>query len=119
MPLSRGPSVVGWETLVGGFRRIVVAGAAATVSAVVFAGSATATTWANGLVVSSAGVKVRAHANTSARVVGTLDPWKEVRLSCQANGQWVEGNNLWYRVHGRSGWVSARWVHNYTLVPWC
>ncbi|MEV7611942.1 SH3 domain-containing protein [Streptomyces sp. NPDC089799] len=103
----------------GGFGRIVVAGAVAGMSAVAFAGSATATSYANGLVVSSSGVKVRAHASTSARVVGTLDPWKEVRLSCQANGQWVEGNNLWYRLHGKSGWVSARFVHNYTVVPWC
>lgn len=103
------------------FRRIAVAGTAAAASAVLFAGGALAAVpYADGLVVSSAGVKVRANATTSARVVGSLRPWEKVRLSCQVQAKWVEGNNVWYRLHGQpSGWVSARYVHNYTVVPWC
>ncbi|WP_185921980.1 hypothetical protein [Streptomyces sp. WAC06614] len=35
------------------------------------------------------------------------------------DGDWVQGNDIWYRLHGKPGWVSARYVHNYTVVPWC
>ncbi|MET9323451.1 SH3 domain-containing protein [Streptomyces sp. NPDC003038] len=102
------------------FRSIAVAGSVATASAVLFAGSALATpSYADGLVVSSAGLKVRANATTTSRVVGSLAPWEKVRLSCQAEAKWVEGNNIWYRLHGQPGWVSARYVHNYTVVDWC
>ncbi|MFF5446389.1 SH3 domain-containing protein [Streptomyces sp. NPDC012888] len=106
-----------------GFRRFVVAGTAAVVAAVVAAGTAVAEpAYAEGLVVSPSGVKVRAHATRDARVVGVLDPWRQVRLACQTAGDWVEGNDIWYRLHdkhGKHGWVSARYVHNYTVVPWC
>ncbi|MEU3063853.1 hypothetical protein AB0P12_26485 [Streptomyces subrutilus] len=102
------------------FRKIAVAGTAAAVSTVLFAGSALAApSYAEGLVVSSSGVKVRANATTTSRVVGSLGPWEKVRLSCQVQAKWVEGNNIWYRLHGQPGWVSARYVHNYTVVEWC
>ncbi|MGO4455909.1 SH3 domain-containing protein [Streptomyces sp. M-16] len=102
------------------FRRIAWAGPAAAAAVTLFAGNALATSSpAEGLVVSTSGLKVRAHASTHSRVVGVLDPWQKVRLSCQAEGAWVEGNDIWYRLHGRPGWVSAGYVHNYTRVPWC
>ncbi|MFD3545527.1 SH3 domain-containing protein [Streptomyces sp. NPDC058655] len=104
------------------FRKFAVAGTAAAASAVLFAGSALAANayaYADGLVVSSVGLKVRANATTASRVVGTLAPRQKVRLACQVQANWVEGNNVWYRLHGRPGWVSARYVHNYTNVPWC
>ncbi|MFJ3203119.1 SH3 domain-containing protein [Streptomyces sp. NPDC086989] len=72
-----------------------------------------------GVVVSGAPLHVRARATTTARVLSTLDPFEEVELSCQAKGGRVEGNNIWYRLHGEPGWVSARFVHNYTPVQWC
>ncbi|MFE2142554.1 SH3 domain-containing protein [Streptomyces sp. NPDC059456] len=72
-----------------------------------------------GVVVSGAPLHVRARATTTAKVLSTLDPFEKVELSCQAKGGWVEGNNIWYRLHGEPGWVSARFVHNYTPVPWC
>ncbi|WP_327280464.1 SH3 domain-containing protein [Streptomyces sp. NBC_01205] len=72
-----------------------------------------------GVVVSGAPLHVRARPTTTAKVLGTLDPAEEVELSCQAKGAWVEGNNIWYRLHGEPGWVSARFVHNYTPVRWC
>ncbi|MER5810387.1 SH3 domain-containing protein [Streptomyces sp. NPDC002033] len=101
-------------------RRIAWSGPAAVAAVALFTGTALATSSpADGLVVSHTGLKVRAHANTGAKVVGTLDPWQKVKLACQTESVWVEGNDIWYRLHGRPGWVSARYVHNYTIVPWC
>ncbi|WP_406186958.1 SH3 domain-containing protein [Streptomyces sp. NBC_01006] len=72
-----------------------------------------------GEVVSRVSLYVRARPTTSAKVLGSLDPFEKVQLSCQAKGHSVEGNNIWYRLHGEPGWVSARFVHNYTPVRWC
>ncbi|MFD7834152.1 SH3 domain-containing protein [Streptomyces sp. NPDC059761] len=72
-----------------------------------------------GEVVSRVSLYVRARPTTSAKVLGSLDPFEKVKLSCQAKGHSVEGNNIWYRLHGEPGWVSARFVHNYTPVRWC
>ncbi|MFE5538293.1 SH3 domain-containing protein [Streptomyces sp. NPDC056519] len=72
-----------------------------------------------GVVVSRVTLHVRARATTSAQVLGSLEPFEKVKLSCQAKGSSVEGNNIWYRLHGEPGWVSARFVHNYTPVRWC
>ncbi|WP_053694373.1 SH3 domain-containing protein [Streptomyces sp. WM6372] len=72
-----------------------------------------------GVVVSRVSLYVRARPTTSAKVLGSLDPFEKVQLSCQAKGSSVEGNNIWYRLHGEPGWVSARFVHNYTPVRWC
>ncbi|MCC0093722.1 SH3 domain-containing protein [Streptomyces flavotricini] len=76
-------------------------------------------THVQGVVVSRVALHVRARATTSAAVLGSLDPFEKVQLSCQAKGSTVEGNNIWYRLHGEPGWVSARFVHNYTPVRWC
>ncbi|MFE6845351.1 SH3 domain-containing protein [Streptomyces sp. NPDC057686] len=72
-----------------------------------------------GVVVARVPLHVRHRPTTSAKVIGSLDPYEKVELSCQAKGSWVEGNNIWYRLHGKPGWVSARFVHNYTPVQWC
>ncbi|MFD5507250.1 SH3 domain-containing protein [Streptomyces sp. NPDC127051] len=69
--------------------------------------------------VSRVSLYVRARPTTSAKVLGSLDPFEKVQLSCQAKGHSVEGNNIWYRLHGEPGWVSARFVHNHTPVRWC
>ncbi|MFI6144654.1 SH3 domain-containing protein [Streptomyces sp. NPDC051109] len=78
-----------------------------------------ANTHVQGVVVSRVSLHVRARPTTSAKVLGSLDPFEKVQLSCQAKGSSVEGNNIWYRLHGAPGWVSARFVHNYTPVRWC
>ncbi|MFJ3908564.1 SH3 domain-containing protein [Streptomyces vinaceus] len=75
--------------------------------------------YVQGVVVSRVTLHVRARATTSAQVLGSLEPSEKVKLSCQAKGSSVEGNNIWYRLHGEPGWVSARFVHNYTPVRWC
>lgn len=72
-----------------------------------------------GAVVSRAPLHVRLRPTTLSKVVRSLGPFAKVELACQAKGSWVEGNNIWYRLHGESGWVSARFVHNYTPVRWC
>ncbi|MFE2475119.1 SH3 domain-containing protein [Streptomyces sp. NPDC059389] len=91
------------------------ASAAAPAESVEAAGN----THVQGVVVSRVTLHVRARATTSAAVLGSLDPFEKVQLSCQAKGSTVEGNNIWYRLHGEPGWVSARFVHNYTPVRWC
>ncbi|MFE3583315.1 SH3 domain-containing protein [Streptomyces vinaceus] len=75
--------------------------------------------YVQGVVVSRVALHVRARATTSAQVLGSLEPSEKVKLSCQAKGSSVEGNYIWYRLHGEPGWVSARFVHNYTPVRWC
>lgn len=38
-------------------------------------------------------------------------------LDCQLNGTVVDGNQRWYKIHGRNAWVSARYVRNVGAAP--
>ncbi|MFJ3172096.1 SH3 domain-containing protein [Streptomyces roseus] len=91
----------------------------ATAAAPEAAAESARSSYVEGIVVSRVTLHVRARATTSSQVLGSLEPSEKVRLSCQAKGSSVEGNNIWYRLHGEPGWVSARFVHNYTPVRWC
>ncbi|MGI5448057.1 SH3 domain-containing protein [Streptomyces sp. CA-243310] len=72
-----------------------------------------------GVVVSRWGVNVRSKPTIYSKVVKTLAPHQRIGLVCEKRGKWVEGNPIWYRVHGVNGWVAARYVHNLQPIKPC
>ncbi|AWZ07896.1 MULTISPECIES: SH3 domain-containing protein [unclassified Streptomyces] len=72
-----------------------------------------------GVVESRTALNVREKPTVYSDVVKKLHPNARVLLSCQKRGGWVDGNPVWYRLHGSKGWVSARYVHNLQPVRPC
>ncbi|WP_328296583.1 SH3 domain-containing protein [Streptomyces sp. NBC_00435] len=72
-----------------------------------------------GVVESKAPLNVREKPTVYSGVVKQLHPHERVLLECQKRGGWVDGNPVWYRLHGSKGWVSARYVHNLQPVRPC
>lgn len=83
------------------------------------AGRAQVTSGPVGVVESRAPLNVREKPTVYSDVVKKLHPHERVRLVCQKRGGWVDGNPVWYRLHGSKGWVSARYVHNLQPVRPC
>lgn len=75
--------------------------------------------YVDGQVVSNLPLTIRAAATTNSAALGSYPPGAIVHLSCKADGQTVDGNPRWYRLHDRSGWLAARYVVNLGTVPWC
>ncbi|MCE7079843.1 SH3 domain-containing protein [Streptomyces sp. ST2-7A] len=74
---------------------------------------------ATGTVVARTGVNVRSEPNTRSRVLDTYPYGATIALRCKVYGENVDGNHIWYKVEGRTGWVTARYVRNNNPVPWC
>ncbi|MEV7417214.1 SH3 domain-containing protein [Streptomyces sp. NPDC089919] len=72
-----------------------------------------------GVVETRAPLNVREKPTVYSYVVKQLHPHQKVQLECQKRGGWVDGNPVWYRLHGSKGWVSARYVHNLRPVRSC
>ncbi|MEV8533669.1 SH3 domain-containing protein [Streptomyces sp. NPDC051211] len=72
-----------------------------------------------GIVVSEGGLNVRIRPTVTSPVIKTLSPHQRILLTCRTHGNWVDGNPVWYRLHGINGWVSARYVHNLQPVRPC
>uniref|UniRef100_A0AAU2K410 SH3b domain-containing protein n=1 Tax=Streptomyces sp. NBC_00049 TaxID=2903617 RepID=A0AAU2K410_9ACTN len=72
-----------------------------------------------GEVVSDEPLNVRRKPTVYSGTVKKLRPGQRVLLACERRGGWVDGNPLWYRLHGSNGWVSARFVHNHQPVRPC
>lgn len=72
-----------------------------------------------GVVETRAPLNVREKPTVYSDVVKKLHPNQRVLLACQKRGGWVDGNPVWYRLHGSKGWVSARYVHNLQPVRPC
>jgi uncharacterized protein YraI len=72
-----------------------------------------------GRVVSQVPLNVRSGPGIHHWIVGSLGNGSRVRIECKADGSSVHGNYRWYKLAGRVGWVSARYVHNHGSVPWC
>ncbi|MFF3212662.1 SH3 domain-containing protein [Streptomyces sp. NPDC002886] len=72
-----------------------------------------------GVVETRAPLNVREKPTVYSDVVKQLRPHERVLLVCQKRGGWVDGNPVWYRLHGSKGWVSARYVHNLQPVRPC
>ncbi|MGW1073114.1 SH3 domain-containing protein [Streptomyces sp. NPDC002537] len=64
-------------------------------------------------------LSVREQPKSSAKFLGALKPGTVVELSCKKHGQNVDGNDLWYLLATRPGYVAARYVENLSPVPLC
>ena len=78
-----------------------------------------AAAYVNGTVVSAVPLRIRSRAATNAAGLGSLATNSVVKLSCKLHGQNVGGNDLWYNLYSRPGWVAARYVRNLGAVPFC
>ncbi|MFJ3922975.1 SH3 domain-containing protein [Streptomyces sp. NPDC090022] len=74
---------------------------------------------AYGKVVSTTPLKIRSKPTTESRPIGQVYPHEKLELKCKKHSEPVDGNKLWYRLHGEDGWVAARYVRNLTPVKWC
>ncbi|GAA3268570.1 SH3 domain-containing protein [Streptomyces lavendulae] len=72
-----------------------------------------------GTVVSNNGVNVRKFPSTDSSVIGTLPSGTKVGLRCKVRAQDISGNDIWYLLRDREGWVTARYVDNTGTVKFC
>ncbi|MEW1866149.1 SH3 domain-containing protein [Streptomyces sp. NPDC088194] len=73
-----------------------------------------------GKVISRLPLTIREMATSNSRSLGSFQPGTVIWLHCKVVGQNVEGNKLWYKLgNGRAGYVSARYVQNLAVVPYC
>ncbi|MFG3052411.1 SH3 domain-containing protein [Kitasatospora sp. NPDC048239] len=72
-----------------------------------------------GTVVSSSGANVRQFPSTDSSIIGTLPSGTKVGLRCKVHAQDVLGNDIWYLLRDREGWVAARYVDNTGTVKLC
>ncbi|XBB70035.1 hypothetical protein ABFU82_12215 [Nocardioides sp. WV_118_6] len=82
------------------------------------ADAAPATTQAQGRVVARTGLVERTAPSSHAATTGRSHRRGAVlTLECKLNGTAVDGNGRWYKIRGRDGWVSARYVANIGAAP--
>ncbi|WP_229346980.1 SH3 domain-containing protein [Streptomyces sp. UNOB3_S3] len=68
---------------------------------------------------SEAGVNVRQYPSTESSVVDRLPYGFRVGLRCKVRAQIIDGNEIWYLLRDRPGWVTARYVENTGTVSFC
>lgn len=91
------------------------AGATATTD---LATPAAATTF-TGTVTARTGLAQRTAPSTHVRRSGAaFSRGSVLLLDCQLNGTSVDGNQRWYKIHGRDAWVAARYVRNVGAAPY-
>lgn len=102
---------------------LVAAGAALGLAAPVAPAQADVATRAaaptyTGVVTSATGLAQRVAPSTHLPRSGTAFRRGAVLvLDCHLNGTVVDGNQRWYKIHGRNAWVSARYVRNVGAAP--
>ncbi|MFI9724306.1 SH3 domain-containing protein [Streptomyces sp. NPDC052396] len=72
-----------------------------------------------GKVIAREPLSIRERPTTAARYLGAVKPGSVIELSCKKHGQTVQGNDIWYLLASKPGYVSARYVKNLTPVPLC
>lgn len=73
----------------------------------------------DGQVIAQSGLNVRADPSTDSEVRATLTNGTELRITCKAQGEPIEGDPTWYKL-GNQRWVSARYVADLGPEPdWC
>lgn len=72
-----------------------------------------------GKVTARHGVNIRQYPNTHSRILGSYPHHAIVKIKCKVRGEEVRGNDRWYKLAWRPGYVSARWVKNLDHIPWC
>lgn len=78
-----------------------------------------ASSYVRGKVVSTVALRIRSRATTNSTALGSYAPGAIVKISCKVHGQNVAGNDLWYRLYDRTGYLAARYVQNLGTVPFC
>lgn len=74
---------------------------------------------ADGKVITKNAQSVHAGPTTKAKRVGSRHGGGRVSLKCKLRGETVDGNDIWYLLADREGWMAARYVKNHHPVPWC
>ncbi|MFJ6054690.1 SH3 domain-containing protein [Streptomyces sp. NPDC092307] len=72
-----------------------------------------------GTVVTGSGVNIRQFPSTDSTRIGALESGAKVGIRGKVRAQNIDGNDIWYLLRGREGWVSARYVTNTGNVKWC
>lgn len=91
------------------------AGATATADVAAHAAARTFT----GTVTARTGLAQRTAPSAHVRRSGAAFSRGSVLLfDCQLNGTAVDGNQRWYKIHGRDAWVAARYVRNVGAAPY-
>ncbi|GAA4664635.1 hypothetical protein GCM10023347_15810 [Streptomyces chumphonensis] len=72
-----------------------------------------------GKVVTWRGVNIRSKPTTHSKVLGAYPYHAKIKIACKVKGQNIDGNNRWYKLYDRKGWVTARYVKNLDYIPWC
>ncbi|MFJ6696020.1 hypothetical protein ACIQM4_08090 [Streptomyces sp. NPDC091272] len=72
-----------------------------------------------GKVTAHTGQIVRSRPTTKSANIGSYGPHAIVRIACKVRGQNVAGNTIWFKLWNRSGWMSAKYVDNFSYVGWC
>ncbi|MFJ2651531.1 SH3 domain-containing protein [Streptomyces sp. NPDC087420] len=73
-----------------------------------------------GKVIARLPLTIRERPTTNSRSLGSYQPGTIITLYCKTRGQNVDGNDLWYLLGGtKRGWVSARYVKNFSPVAYC
>lgn len=97
---------------------VAVAGVAA-VAASIAPAQAQAPSY-TGKVTGENGVNVRSAPSIHSEATTSLEKDETVVLECKMRGTSVDGNKLWYAIHGGTEWVTARYVENVGTAPkWC
>lgn len=73
---------------------------------------------AKGKVVAKVGLTSRSAPSTHAPKSGSgYAKGAVINIDCKLTGTTESGNKLWYKVHGKQRWVSARYVQNVGAAP--
>lgn len=73
-----------------------------------------------GKVVSNTSLRVHKQPTSHSAAVGSLRPGRTVTIECKVKGQWVKGNNTWYKLgQNPRGWAAARYIKNLNAIPSC
>ncbi|WP_160159293.1 S8 family serine peptidase [Streptomyces sp. SLBN-118] len=73
-----------------------------------------------GKVVSRKSLKARTQPTSHSAEAGNLRPGQTITIDCKAKGQWVKGNNIWYKLgQNPRGWAPARHIKNLNAIPYC
>lgn len=75
--------------------------------------------YAWGRVTARTGLLIRSYPTTSSRSLGSYQHGAQVKLSCRAESQAVNGNVWWYKLADRSGWLTAAYVDVNASLPTC
>lgn len=72
-----------------------------------------------GTVTAQTGLLIRSYPTTNSKPLGSYQNGAKVKLSCQAEGDPVNGTKWWYKLADRSGWLTAAYVNVNSSLPEC